>query len=102
MSEEVGEWYAQRTSDVAIFTPRCWERVRFLEFLVGEVQGAKMAYCFPETEQEEMEEIDGGLVELEEPFVCDEKEGDEQMNVRGVGQGSLTERESTAPRVQCD
>ena len=58
-----------------------------------------MAYCFPETEQEEMEEIDGGLVELEEPFVCDEKEGDEQMNVRGVGQGSLTERERALHHV---
>ena len=29
-----------------------------------------------------MEEIDGRLVELEEPFVCDENEGDEKCNER--------------------
>ena len=74
LSEEVGEWYAQRTSDAAIFTTGCWEIVRFLEFLVEELREAKMAYRFPESEQEEMEEIDGRLVELEEPFVCDENE----------------------------
>ena len=58
LSEEVGEWYAQRTSDVAIFTPGCWERVRFLEFPVKELREAKMAYCFPESEQEETEVLD--------------------------------------------
>ena len=31
LSKEVGAWYAQRTSDVVIFTPGCWERVRFLD-----------------------------------------------------------------------
>ena len=82
LSEEVGTWYEQRTSDVAIFTPGCWERVRFLEFLVEELRGAKMAYCFPESEQEQTKEIDGRLVELEEPFVCDENEGDEKCNER--------------------
>ena len=34
MSEAVGTWYSQRRNDVAIFTPGCWERARFLEFLV--------------------------------------------------------------------
>ena len=82
LSEEVGAWYAQRTSDVAIFTPGCWERVRFLEFPGEELRGATMAYCFPESEQEQMGEIDGRLVELEEPFVCDENEGEEKCNER--------------------
>ena len=77
VSEEVGAWYEQRTSDVAIFTPGCWERVRFLESFVEELREAKMAYCFPESEQEQTEEIDGRLVELEETFVCDENERDE-------------------------
>ena len=62
LSEEVGEWHAQRTNDVAMFTPGCCERVRFLEFPVEELRGAKMAYCFPESEQEETEEIDGRLI----------------------------------------
>ena len=65
-----------------MFTPVCLERVRFLEFPVEELRGAKMAYCFPESEQEQMEEIVGRLVELEEPFVCDENEGDEKCNER--------------------
>ena len=60
-SEEVGPWYAQRTSDVATFTPQCWERVRFLEFL-----GRR----------------NRRVVELEEPFVCDENEGEEKCNER--------------------
>ena len=82
LSEEVGEWCAQRSSDVAIFTPVSRERVRFLEFFVEELRGAKLAYCFPESEQEETEEIDGRLIELEEPFVCDENEGEEKCNER--------------------
>ena len=82
LSEEVGEWYAQRTSDAAIFTPGCWERVRFLVFPVEELPEAKMAYCFPQSEQEETEEIDGRLIELEEPFVRDENEGEEKCNER--------------------
>ena len=82
LSEEVGEWHAQRTSDVAIFTPGYFERLRFLEFPVEELQGAKMAYCFPESEQEYTEDIDGRLIELEEPFVCDENEGEEKCNER--------------------
>ena len=43
-------------------TPGRWKRVRFLEFLVEELRGVKMAYCFPESEQEETEEIDGRLM----------------------------------------
>ena len=82
LSEEVGEWYAQTTSDVAISTPGCWEKVRFLEFPVEELREAKMPYCFPESEQEETEEIDGRLIELGEPFVCDENEGEEKCNGR--------------------
>ena len=58
LSEEVEEWYAQRPIDVAIFTPGCWERVRFLEFPLEELREAKMGYCI---------EIDGRLIELEEP-----------------------------------
>ena len=41
-----------------------------------------MAYCVPESEQEETEEIDGRLIELEEPFVCDENGGEEKCNER--------------------
>ena len=41
-----------------------------------------MAYCFPRSEQEQTEEIDGRLVELEEPFVCDVNGGDEKCNER--------------------
>ena len=96
LSEEVGEWYAQRTSDVAIFTPGCWERVRFLVFPVEGLRGAKMAYCFPESEQEETEEIDGRLIELEEPFVCDENEGEEKCNERFANYRQITWRQNCA------
>ena len=74
MSEDVGAWYGQ--------TPWCWERARFLEFPVEELRGAKLAYCFPTTEHGQTEEIDGRLVALEEPFVCDENEGDDTCNQR--------------------
>ena len=41
-----------------------------------------MAYCFPESEHEETEEMNGRLIELEEPFVCDENEGEVKCNER--------------------
>ena len=47
-----------------------------------ELREAKMVYCFPESEEEETEEIDGRLIELEEPFVCDENEREEKCNER--------------------
>ena len=37
-SESVGAWFGQRRSDVAIFTPECWESARFLEFAVEELR----------------------------------------------------------------
>ena len=48
-----------------------------------------MAYCFPESEQEETEEIDGRPIELEEPFVCNENEGEEKCNERFVNYRQL-------------
>ena len=54
-----------------------------------ELRWAKMAYCFPESEQEETEEIDGRLIELEEPFVCDENKGEETCNERFVNYRKL-------------
>ena len=81
-SEEVETWYGQRRSDVAIFTPGCWERARFLDFLVEELRGAKLAYRCPTEEESQTGELDGRLIELEEPFVFTEPEGDETCNKR--------------------
>ena len=40
MSEVVETWYSHRRNDVAIFTPGCWERARFLKFLAEEMEGS--------------------------------------------------------------
>ena len=46
LSEEVGAWCEQRTSDVAIFTPWRWERARFLEFPVEELRVGENGVLF--------------------------------------------------------
>ena len=82
MSEAVGTWYSQRRNDVAIFTPRCWERARFPEFPVEELRGAVLAYRFLSEAEEQTGEQDRSLIELDELFVCAESEGDEVCNTR--------------------
>ena len=47
LSEEAGAWYEQRTNDVAIFTPGCWDRVRYLEFPVEELRGGENGLLCP-------------------------------------------------------
>ena len=81
-SEEVVTWYGQRRSDVAVFTPGCWERARFLDLLVEELREAKLAYRCRKAEESQTGGLDGRLIELEEPFVCTEPEGDETYNKR--------------------
>ena len=60
-----------------------------------------MAYCFQESEQEEMEEIDGRLVELEELFVCDENEGEEKCNERFANHRQLGAQGAKTWRQNC-
>ena len=67
---------------MAIFTPRVLGKSEVSGIPVEELLEAEMAYFFPESEQEQVEEIDGRLVELEERFECDENEGYEKRNER--------------------
>ena len=82
LSEEVGAWYERRTSGVAIFTPRVLGKSEVSGIFCGRTAGVENGVLFPRVRARANGEIDGRLVELEEPFVCDENEGDEKCNER--------------------